>query len=35
MVIVFQPKKNYFTTKEPKKSCVIKETKGKFFACLK
>ena len=25
-------KKNYFTTKEPKKSCVIGEVKAKFFA---
>ena len=34
MVIVFQQKKkkNYFTTKEPKKSCVIEETKTKFSA---
>ena len=33
MIIVFQPpKKNYFTTKELKKSCVIGEVKTKFFA---
>ena len=30
-MIVFQ-QKNYFTTKEQKKSCVIGETKTKFFA---
>ena len=36
MVIVIQPKKkNYFTTKEPKKSCVIVETKINFFATTK
>ena len=34
MMIVFQSqkKKNYFTTKELKKSCVIGEVKAKFFA---
>ena len=32
MVIVFQPKKNYFTTNEPKKSCVVIEVKAKFVS---
>ena len=31
MMIVFQ-QKNYFTTKEQKKSCVIGEVETKFFA---
>ena len=31
MVIIFQ-QKNYFTTKEPTKSCVIGQAKIKFFA---
>ena len=36
MVIVFQQKKkkNYFTNKELKKSCVIGEAKIKFFATI-
>ena len=37
MTIVFQQKKkkkNYFITKEPKKTCVIGETKTKFFLQL-
>ena len=30
-MIVFQQRKNYFTTKKTKKSCVIGEIKTKFF----
>ena len=32
--ILAKKKKNYFSTKEPKKSCVIREDKINFFATI-